>query len=285
MKKHGINVVVVTMLTAGTFISDGNRAYSQSSAIDTKVSPQIEVPTTKLDISDYYPGPNFMKILADDKNGLELSKKQKKTLAEWRKENHSKIIKKMEEIATLEKEMKALSQNNADSEEIMAKLNETSRLRKEIATTKLACRDHVMETLRSEQWDALVENYQNKYPFVERTRMMEVMRHVNPVPNYMQVINKDADELELTSEQKSVFDVWSSEHHPQMMEMANKVISLEKEIYQASLEKKPREEILEEIDETAKLRNDIVFTKTECRDMVVKTLEPAQWSILVEKAK
>lgn len=287
MKKYSIKVVVSTILTAGVFLmsDNGNMLYAQSSAIDTNSSPQEEAQKAKMDISDYYPGPNFMKVIANDENGLELSEKQKKTFADWRKENHPKIERRMKEIATLEKEIKALSQNNADAEDIMSKLKETTGLRKEIATTKLACRNHVMQTLRPEQWDALVEKYQNDYPFVERTKMMEVIGHVNPVPNYMQVINKDADALELTAEQKSNFDTWNSEHHPQMMEMANKIIALEKEIYEEALQNASEETILEKIDEIAKLKNDIVSTKTACRDMVVKTLEPGQWSKLVEKSK
>lgn len=140
-----------------------------------------------------------------------------------------------------------------------------------------------MKTLRPDQWTALIEKYHNKYPFVERTKVMEVMRHVNPVPNYMQIINKEADARGSTDEQKSTFAAWSSEHHPHMMEMANSIIALEKEIYKASLEKKTEGEILEKIDEIAKLRNDIVTTKTESRNILVNTLEAKQWTNLIEK--
>ncbi len=101
----------------------------------------------------------------------------------------------------------------------------------------------------------------------------------------MQTINKDSDALELTAEQKSTFDAWGSEDHPQMMEMAHEIVSLEKEIYEASFQNASEHIILEKIDAISKLRNDIFSTKTECRDRVVKTLEQIQWSKLVEKSR
>ena len=101
----------------------------------------------------------------------------------------------------------------------------------------------------------------------------------------VQVINKDADDLELTAEQKSTFDTWSSEHHPQMMEMANKIIALEKEIYEVALQNTSKEIILEKIEEISKLRKDIITKITKYRDMVIENLNPEQWGILVEKTK
>ncbi|MGB5555723.1 MAG: hypothetical protein WBM83_13790 [Flavobacteriaceae bacterium] len=280
-----ISKTVIALLMA-TFVLSSCKE-NKSSNVNTETTEdktlQEMAVETEANIDDYYPGPNFMKILADENNGLDLSEVQKSIFEDWRKENHSKIEMKMKEVASLEKGIKLLSQNKADASEILDKTNAAESIRKEIAMTKLLCRNHIIETLRPEQWDALIAKYENDFPFVVKTKMMDVVQHVNPVPNYTQVINKNIDGLQITPEQKSTFDAWSTEHHPQMMEMANKVIALEKEIYLASLEKQSNEVILEKIDEISKLRNDIVTMKTQCRDMVVENLKPEQWASLVEK--
>ena len=70
-----------------------------------------------------------------------------------------------------------------------------------------------------------------------------------------------------------------------MMEMANKIIALEKEIYEVALQNTSKEIILEKIEEISKLRKDIITKITKCRDMVIENLNPEQWGILVEKTK
>ena len=111
---------------------------------------------------------------------------------------------------------------------------------------------------------------------------MEIMQRVNPVPNYMQLINTNISELNIVPEQKDKFDAWSAEHHPQMMEMANQVIHLEKEIYQNSLQREPKDNMVFKIQRIEELRAKIVETKTSCRNMVAKTLSQDQWKNLVD---
>lgn len=188
----------------------------------------------------------------------------------------------MRQIARLEAEIKSLSQERADAEKIFKKQRETGILRREVATIKLLCRDLIIETLETEQFDGLVVNYEKNHPFVERRKMMEIMQHVNPVPNYMQLINTNISELNIVPEQKDKFDAWSAEHHPQMMEMANQVIHLEKEIYQNSLQREPKDNMVFKIQRIEELRAKIVETKTSCRNMVAKTLSQDQWKNLVD---
>jgi len=279
----GKTAIAILMATFVLSSCKENKSSNANTETTNNTTSQEIVVETDVEISDYYPGPNFMKILADDKNGLDLSEDQKNAFANWQKENHSKIEMKMKEVATLEKEINTLSRNKADASEILEKTGKAEAIRKEIATTKQLCRNHVMETLQPEQWKALETKYQNDYPYVAKTDMMEVIEHVNPVPNYMQAINKNADELLLSPEQKSVFNAWNADHHPQMMEMANKVIALEKEIYEASFQEASSDEILIKIDKISQLRNNIVSGKTSCRDMVLENLKSEQWEKLIQK--
>ena len=74
------------------------------------------------------------------------------------------------------------------------------------------------------------------------------------------------------------------ENHPKMMEMGNKIISLEKDIYEATLKDTPREIIFENILKINRMRTQIVEKKTNCRDLVKETISEQQWNSLVAMA-
>ncbi len=285
MKSKISSRVFMVLFTGATIISSAQMAIESTSTDkngDISLSDKTEA---KVSIEDYFPGPNFMKLVASKNNGLRLSEDQQKTFAQWGKKTQPKLKAKLQKISKLEMEMESISREGADAKKILEKQEKAENLREEIAITKFKCHELMVETLSPEQWKTLVTNYEKKFPFVERTRMFEVMQHVNPLPNYMQVIQKDSEGLGLSSEQTSKFDIWSREHHPKMMEMANRIITSEKEIYQESLQKKSDADLLEKIKETSKLRTAIVETKTSCRNVLIETLNNDQWAALVEKTK
>ena len=234
-------------------------------------------------IEDYFPGPNLMKYIVSENNGLNLSEDQEKTLAKWREMNHTKIQEKLMQISQLETEMKSLSLAGVKAEEILKKETEAEVLRSEIANTKFHCHNLIVETLSPRQWETLVSGYEKDFPLLERSKMKQVMQHVNPVPNYMKVIESDRGVLDLSPGQESKFEAWRVEYHPKMMEMANQIMDLEREIYTGSLHKEPKEDLLKKIEQINQLRTEIVQTKTNCRDMLMDSLDDGQWQILLEK--
>ena len=100
----------------------------------------------------------------------------------------------------------------------------------------------------------------------------------------MQTINDNTTNFKISEEQQKTLGNWSGENHPKMMQMAQQIQNLEKEIYQASLNKEPKTGILNQINEIGKLRVNVVSKKTNCRDLVIKTLSPEQWNLLIEKS-
>ncbi len=287
MKIRKTTPIALALIISGIFFQSCKHKPESAPVADPQDETTSQEMARKSEeaIVDYYPGANFMQVLAAPRNDLGLNDEQEKILSEWRKGNHSKIETEMKALAALEKEIHSLSMLKADTVALFEKARETGKLRKEIAATKLQCRELIMNTLLPEQWDALVLKYQNEHPFKERIKRMEVMQHVNPVPNYIQAINRDAGTLGITPEQKTIFDAWIADHHPKMDEMANQISALEKETYQASLQKGAQEEILAKIDQIEVLRKEVVTMKTNCRDMVLSTLTPEQWRLLVEKIK
>lgn len=236
-----------------------------------------------LNIEDYFPGPNYMRYIVLDDNKLNLTDAQKNGFELWRTENQPQIQLKMQEIHAINKEIKMLSKQKAPLENIQLKVDVANELRKEIAEIKMQCRDQLIENLDDKQWTVLVENYATEFPYKERTQMMSLMHHVNPVPNYMQVINANSADLGISDENMETFGNWSKDNHPKMMAMANQITVLEKEIYQGSLQKMDKAAILDKFTQIENLRKDIVTKKTNCRDLIIETLSPEQWTNLIEK--
>lgn len=281
----GIKKIGIALTLALVMISCNNNE-KKTDAVETQKSVAIEKPSAdkKLKIEDYFSGPNYMRYMVSENNQLVLTDKQETAFATWRTENHPKIEAKMKQIDGINSEIKSLSKGQASSEKILQKLDATNKLRLEIAEIKIQCRDHILEQLDDKQWNTLVEDYKKGYPFKEREEMMVLISHVNPLPNYMQTINDNTTNFKISEEQQKTLGNWSSENHPKMMQMAQQIQNLEKEIYQASLNKEPKAGIFKKVNEIEKLRVNVVSKKTNCRDLVIKTLSPEQWNLLIEKS-
>lgn len=280
-----IRKLTLTVVLSVIIVSCNQKTESKTSKKaeeKTVVEPKKEE-TLNLNIEDYFPAPNYMGYIILEDNKLNLTDKQNEVFKVWRTEKQPQIQSKMKEIHAIDAEIKQLSEQKVPLDEIQEKVNQTNELRKEIAEIKLQCRALIIENLNDTQWKTLVENYPNKFPFKERTEMMNLVNHVNPVPNYMQTINANSDDLGLSEDQKKTLDDWNKENHPKIMAMANKITALEKDIYQESLQNAGKTEILEKLTQIENIKKDIVAKKTHCRDLVVKTLSLEQWSILIAK--
>jgi hypothetical protein len=258
------NQIIYRKMVIGLFVGTTLLSCKEDKSKDTppdEITAEVAIAgktENTPNIEDYIPGTNLMKIIFKEQNALLLSEEQLYLFTQWRTENQSKVAGKIKQISNLEKELKTLSQEGAEKDELLKKVELTNTLRKEVASTKLNCRQLLKDNLDAEQWQTLVTDYQLNYPFVERTTMMDVIQHVNPLPNYMSVINANISELEISADEKEILDAWSLENHPKMMEMANKIISLEKDIYEATLKDTPQEIIFENILKINKIRTQIV---------------------------
>ena len=67
------------------------------------------------------------------------------------------------------------------------------------------------------------------------------------------------------------------------MEMANFIIAMEKDIYEASLREVSKESILAKFEKINSLRSQILEKKTNCRNLVKNTISEKQWAVLVSK--
>ena len=226
--------------------------------------------------------PRYMSVILSNKEALNIDANQEQQLTDVSKEKSPQAVKMAYKIVDVEKEIHQLSLDNAKKELLATNFEKSLELRANLATMKLDCRDKVLEILNEQQWNDLIALYQEKLPFDNREGMKALIAHVNPLPNYMQLIQNDI--IKLDEKQDVKLSEWSGENHPKMMELANNVIALEKNIYELSMNKGSREDILANVEEIAVIKRQIIATKTDCRDNLINTiLSEEQWEKLSSK--
>ncbi len=103
--------------------------------------------------------PSFMSTVLNHKTELELSEKQQAALALYQEDNARHMRFLIHKAAVLEKSSRKHALKGTDKNKIMAKIDQATKLRKEIASNKLACRDNVRSVLTDFQWKKLVTLY------------------------------------------------------------------------------------------------------------------------------
>ena len=226
--------------------------------------------------------PNYMNFILKNKEALNIDKEQYQKLEEIRKVKSPKAVKTAYSIKEIEEKIYQLSLDNIEKESLLNNLEKTLELRTSLANMKLDCRNKVLEILNEEQWNELLKMYKEKMPFNDKTEMDLLIKHVNPLPNYMQLIKKV--DIKLDKKQEEKLSKWNSENHPKMMKLAEKVNTLEKEVYELSMNKETTENILKKVVEIADIKKQIVITKTDCRDNLINNiLSEDQWKVLSSK--
>ena len=256
---------------------------------DTSSETSIEVKSedaTKVDkltlMMSVTPLPNYLNILFKNKTDLDLSAEQLKKLKESSDDRNPQAIKIASQIAGNKEKMYQQSLEKTSKEDLMAALENNLELSIKIAVLKIGCRDEVIETLTEEQWNNLAVIYKEKMPFDDKIEIMELVEHINPVPNYMQLISNP--KLELNEAQDAQIAKWQKENNPKMAKLLRSVNALEKDIYDISLLKESKSNMLAKVDEINELKRQILTLKTDCRDNLINSvLSEDQWAILASK--
>ena len=284
MKKLRIKLVYI-LLFALVFTSCKENEKAEKKAIEKIIQTETNTKKNnknndKMEVMLHATSqPNYMNFILKNKEALKIDTEQHQKLEEIRKVKSPKAVKKANSIKEIEENSYQLSLDNVEKEALLNNLEKSLKLRSELAELKLDCRNKVLEILNEEQWNELLEMYKNKLPFDDKTEMTSLIKHVNPLPNYMQLI-KDMD-VKLDKEQEDKLAEWSSQNHSEMMKLAAKVNTHEKEVYELSMNKETDENILIKVNEIADVKKQIVITKTDCRDNLKNNiLSNDQWKVL-----
>ncbi|WP_456404108.1 hypothetical protein [Thiolapillus sp.] len=114
---------------------------------------------------------------------------------------------------------------------------------------------------------------------------MQMMQHVNPMPNLMHVVIQQGEQLELTEEQSKALKEWHSKNQPQMMQMAKQVVELEKKLAEEALAGASGAVLQQITNQIFSVREKIITAKLACRNNMHGILDQKQWDKLVELYK
>lgn len=110
----------------------------------------------------------------------------------------------------------------------------------------------------------------------------DVMYHINPMPNYMKVIMRHGDELDLSEKQHADLAKWREQTRPVMSSLKKMTLQAENKIRSMSLSNASEEELLVQYAEIEKLRHTIADTKIKCRSNMKNILTDEQFAKMQE---
>ena len=110
----------------------------------------------------------------------------------------------------------------------------------------------------------------------------DVMYHINPMPNYMKVIMRHGDELDLNEKQQADLAKWREQTRPVMSSLKKMTLQAENKIRSMSLNNASEEELLVQYAEIEKLRRTIAETKIKCRSNMKNILTDGQFAKMQE---
>lgn len=133
-------LIILISVPASAETEHGQRSLKQHQYIE------------KLDRVNFLP--SLLPVIIENSDIIELSDTQLQTLLQWRDKNRDNVIHAMNEIARKRIEIKesALSPEISSSRLIQMQ-NEVFRLQREVLEYKLSCRDLVINTFNSKNWE------------------------------------------------------------------------------------------------------------------------------------
>ena len=101
--------------------------------------------------------PNLLPVILNNKDFIGLTDEQLGKLEGWRKQNREPMLAAMKEATRKRVEIKqAALSPTVSSARLQQMQNDIFRLEREILEYKLSCRDHVVQTFNSENWDSFL---------------------------------------------------------------------------------------------------------------------------------
>ena len=108
------------------------------------------------------------------------------------------------------------------------------------------------------------------------------MYHINPMPNYMKVIMRHGDELNLSEKQQAELAEWREKTRPVMSGLKKMTLQAENKVRSMSLSNASEEELLVQYAEIETLRHTIAETKIKCRSNMKNVLTDEQFAKMQE---
>ncbi|PHS25115.1 MAG: hypothetical protein COA83_06470 [Methylophaga sp.] len=128
---------------------------------------------------------------------------------------------------------------------------------------------------------AIADGHQEKTEKKKANPMIMLMGKTSPMPVFMPILVKKADQLGLSKEQQDELAKWRTEHMAPALKLATEIIDGDKAIKQAALDDKPVAEIEDMIAIVLEKRSKMANTMLTCRENSKRILTESQWDQVV----
>lgn len=109
----------------------------------------------------------------------------------------------------------------------------------------------------------------------------KALKHANPMPNFMKVVAKYGDELDLSDKQAAALKAWRKENGKKVHALVKQVVEAEKNLHNAAFGDTSQAELQDMMDKVLNLRLRVAQTKMRCRENMRSVLNAGQWNKLV----
>lgn len=236
------------------------------------------------------PMPNILAVYKKMGSELNLSDEQKSKLDAGIKDRNPKVKELFASIKDLEKKIYDATLNDEPLSRIDQLGSQLMQARTDIINGKAGCRESIKEVLDEKQFQKIVELYRSKMmPKAkaqdEKLTQELLMKHINPLPNLMQVVTKMGDKLNLTEQQSADLKKWRDERRPVVKKTAKVIVKLEADLMAAVLNNEPLSKIDQLADGIMKNRIKIIRGKAFCRENMKRILDNDQYKNLLSLYK
>jgi len=244
----------------------------------------------KMDKSHLNPMPSLMRVFKTTPEVLNLSAEQTATLQKGIEERDPKIKELFKKVTQLEKELNTAALDDKPLSIIDQLATKIVQNRLGIINGKAGCAVSVKEIMNEDQFSKLQSVYIKKFAKKrqysdDKKGQIALLKHVNPMPNLMQVIQKMADKLSLSEGQAVKLKQWQEEREPVMNKQYKTIITLENKLQDAALNNAAPEKLAELADGIMQNRIKVIRGKAFTRDKMKEILKPEQFKKVVELYK
>jgi len=128
---------------------------------------------------------------------------------------------------------------------------------------------------------ALADGHKEKTEKQKPNPMIMLMSKTSPMPVFMPIMVKKAEQLGLSKEQQGELAKWRTDHMASALKLAKEIIDGDKAIKQAALDDKPVAEIEDMIAIVLAKRSKMANTMLACRENSKRILTESQWNQVV----
>ncbi|MCP5231120.1 MAG: hypothetical protein H6948_03340 [Zoogloeaceae bacterium] len=105
------------------------------------------------------PMPNLMQVVVKMGDQLNLSEEQSAELAKWREEHMTPMHGTVDELVRMEAELNKAALEGASRARLLGMYSDIAQIRRDIVSTKIACRDNMKRVLSEEQFNKVITLY------------------------------------------------------------------------------------------------------------------------------